>query len=352
MILWILLALLTLGLVWLLLAPLARPVPDSELAAGQDIAVYRDQLAELERDAARGLIGPAEAEAARAEVSRRILAAAGAGSAGAGESPARRRGVAIATILLVPLLALGVYAVEGRPWLPGIPQAERLAQAEANGDFDALILKVQKHLEKNPADQRGWLVLIQALSDRGRYGEAAEAWAGFIKVAPATAENLSGYGEALVLANGGKIDARSEAAFAEALKLDPAHPKSRFFQGLALKQDGRTDAAIALWQKLMDEAPDDAPWKPAVAAAIEQAKAPAPAVDAAMIRAMVDGLEARLADNGKDLEGWLRLARSRQVLGELDKARAALDSAETHFKQDAAAMARIAAARAQLEKAP
>lgn len=352
MIIWILLALLTLGLVMLLLAPLGRPVPDSALAAGQDIAVYRDQLAELERDAAAGLIGQSEAEAARAELSRRILAAAGAPAAAPGESPARRRRVAIATIILLPLLALAIYAVEGRPWLPGIPQAERLAQAEANGDFDALVLKVKKHLEQNPSDLRGWLVLIQALSSQNRYAEAAEAWAGFIKVAPASAETLSGYGEALVLANGGKLDARSEAAFAEALKIDPAHPKSRFFMALALRQQGKTDEAIAQWQKLLDEAPADAPWKQAVASAIEQAKAPAPAVDASMIRAMVDGLEARLAENGNDIEGWLKLARSRKVLGEMDKAKAALDAAEAQFKDDAQAMARIAAARAELEKTP
>src|SRR3954469_19247408 len=98
-------------------------------AAGNDIAVYRDQLAEIARDRAAGLIGEAEAEAARIEVSRRLLAAAQAGDAHAEPSSSlwRRRATALAALIILPAGATAIYLTLGSPDLPGEPLAERLA---------------------------------------------------------------------------------------------------------------------------------------------------------------------------------------------------------------------------------
>ena len=362
MMLWIFFALLTLILVLLLLGPILRPSTTPDIPETPDLDVYRDQLAELTREQELGRIGPKEAEAARAEISRRILAVAIEKTPEQVKKPMSIKGIVIATLILTPLSAIAIYAYEGRPDLPGLPQAERLANAENNNDFDALVYKVQLHLQRHPEDQKGWQVLIRALTDLQRYDQAAQAWRSYIKVAPATADNLASFGEALVLANNGLVNPEAENIFAEARKIDPNHPMSRFFAGLALRQRGEVDQAIEIWQGLLADAPADAPWRQAVANSIENAKsAPnmpannammnAQGVDANMIRGMVDGLAARLAEDGNDLEGWLRLARSRQVLGEMDKARAALDQAEMNFKDDQAAMARIAEARTQLEKA-
>jgi cytochrome c-type biogenesis protein CcmH len=367
MMLWFLLAVLTFGLVAVLIAPLRRAqIPSAQTGSDYDLAVYRDQLAELERDLGRGAIAASDADAARAEISRRILAADAARQSAPG-TQSKILWAKLATAIAIPLLAIGLYLVEGRPGLVGAPHAERLANAEKTGDFEALIAKVSAHLEQNPTDLRGWQVMATALAGRGRYEEASQALAGLLRNTTPNADLLADYGETLVLANGGQMNERAETAFAEALKLNPDHPKSAFFQGLALRQKGKTAEALAIWQALFDKAPADAPWRAAVRAAIDEV-ASAPAASApgmpqlsdeqiaaakqmspqdrqAMIRSMVDGLAEKLSLNGKDLDGWLRLANARKMLGELPAAKKALDDAAEIYKDDALALARIAAAR-------
>jgi cytochrome c-type biogenesis protein CcmH len=368
MMLWFLLAALTFGLVAVLIAPLRwAKNPSVQAQADYDLAVYRDQLAELERDVTRGAISGTDADAARAEISRRILAA----DAARAEAPAATRQLVwakAATAIAIPLLAIGFYVAEGRPNLAGVPHADRLANAEKTGDFEALIAKVSAHLEENPSDLRGWQVMASALAGRGRYEEASQALAGLLRNTTPNADLLADYGETLVLANGGQMTEKAEAAFAEALKLNPDHPKSAFFQGLALRQKGQTAEALAVWQALFDKAPPDAPWRAAVRAAMDEV-ATAPAASAApgmpqlseeqiaaakqmtpedrqaMIRSMVDGLAEKLKLNGKDLDGWLRLANARKMLGDMPAAQKALDDAAEIYKDDQPALARIAAAR-------
>lgn len=371
MLIWIPLALLCLGLAACLLWPLSGQNRAASARAA-DLAVYRDQLAEIERDLAAGLLAPAEAQAAKAEISRRLLAADAAPEKAAhavGLRPLRW-----GTVLFIPLFAIAFYLVDGKPGLPGLPLAWRMANAERNGDFDALIAKVRAHVEANPKDVRGWQVMAKALMDHRDYAGAADAMAGLLRNSPQpTADMLADYGEMLVLADGGRTGAKSDAAFAEALKLQPGHAKAAFFVGLSLAQHGKADAAVAQWQKLLADAPADAPYRAAVEQAIAQAKAPPAAAPAmpgpdaetmaaaqnmsaedrqAMIGAMVDRLAARLAENGNDLEGWLRLANARKVLGDRPGAIKALDDAAAQFKNDPAAQARITQARAELGATP
>ena len=360
--LWFLLAALTFGLVAVLIAPLRRAeIPSAQSRSDYDLAVYRDQLAELERDLSRGAIATGDADAARAEISRRILAADAARQSAPG-TKSQILWAKLATAISIPLLAIGLYIAEGRPNLAGVPHAERLANAEKTGDFEALIAKVSAHLEENPTDLRGWQVMATALAGRGRYEEASQALAGLLRNTTPNADLLADYGEALVLANGGQMNEKAETAFAEALKLNPDHPKSAFFQGLGLRQKGKTAEALVIWQALFDKAPQDAPWRAALRAAIDEvaaapvmpqlseeqiaaAKEMSPEDRQAMIRSMVDGLAEKLAADGKDLDGWLRLANARKMLGELPAAQKALDDAAEIYKDDEPALARIAAAR-------
>ncbi len=360
--LWFLLAVLTFGLVAVLIAPLRRAQTQSPQAhVDYDLAVYRDQLAELERDLSRGAIATGDADAARAEISRRILAADAARQSAPAAS-AKLVWAKAATAISIPVLAIGLYVAEGRPNLAGVPHADRLANAELTGDFEALIAKVAAHLEENPSDLRGWQVMASSLAGRGRYEEASQALEGLLRNTTPNADILADYGETLVLANGGQMNEKAETAFAEALKLQPDHPKSSFFQGLALRQKGKTAEALAIWQALFDKAPQDAPWRAAVRAAIDEvaaapgmpqlsdeqiaaAKDMSPEDRQAMIRSMVDGLAEKLELNGKDLDGWLRLANARKMLGDMPAAQKALDDAAEIYKDDEPALARIAAAR-------
>ena len=367
---WLVFAALTVAVVLALLWTL-RSGGGSEANASSraDLAVYKDQLAEIDRDLERGVIAVTEAGAARNEISRRLLTADRSLRDGPAANTSRglRRLASLVVLAGIPLLALGLYLPLGRPDLPGVPHAERMAKALASNDFPALVLQVEEHLTANPDDARGWTLLAPAYRRLERYGDAANAFAQIIRIAGATPEVLTEYGEALLLANQGLVSVEARKAFDEALKLDPKFAKARFYSALAQRQEGKTDAALAIWRDMLSGAPDDAPWRTAVErqiAAIEKERAAAPALDegqiaaaqdlpeterAAMIRAMVDRLDARLAGNGNDLEGWLRLARARLVLGEKEAAREALGKAQIAFKDDTAALQRIASTRKELE---
>ncbi len=370
MISWVIFASLTvaavLALLWALSGGRRGAVTDPAAAA---LAVYKDQLSELERDHERGLIAATEAEAARNEISRRILSVAQKeGSESASEKSPWVRNLARGFVLVaIPVMALGLYAHQGRPDLPDLPHAERIANAVANNDFPALVAQVEQHLEAHPDDVQGWGVVAPAYHRLGRFADAANAYAQILRLKGPSPDLLSDYGEALMLANQGLVGADAQKAFDEALALDGTNPKALYYSGLGLRQEGKLAAAVKIWSKMLADAPADAPWRSTVAhqiAAIEAEKTKPPALDKntvaavksmsandqqAMIRSMVEGLDKRLAANGDDLDGWLRLARARTVLGETDAARQALVRAEAQFKGDTAALERIAAFRKTLQ---
>jgi cytochrome c-type biogenesis protein CcmH len=347
----------TLGVIAVLLLPVLRRGAAGEVADrnAYDRAVFRDQLAELERDLERGSIAPADAEAARNEISRRLIASA--------EQPGAKRSmtapaIAIASVLLVPLVALPLYLKAGNPGLPGVPLSERMAKAEEKGDYEALMVKVEQHLAQNPDDIEGWKVLAPAYRRGMRWTDAVEAHRNIVRLSPPDAMALADYAEAMVMAGEGMVSAQAHELFGKALTLDPKLPKARFYDALALKQENKTEEAKAAFEAFLKDTPADAPWRPMLLAEMQDMGAKPPALDQetmasaqsmapedqqAMIRSMVDGLEERLAANPDDLDGWLRLIRSRAVLGEADKAKAAYDKARAQYSGNADALAQIAA---------
>ena len=135
------------------------------------------------------------------------------------------------------------------------------------------------------------------------------------------------------------ITSAAVTSFRKALELDEAFPKARFFLGMSLKQEGKIDEAKAAYEKLIADAPADAPWRKAVESELASLT---PTDQSAMIHQMVDGLELKLASNPDDLQGWLKLIRSRMVLGEPDKAKAARDKALAHYGENALVLKAIA----------
>lgn len=348
-------AVLAAGVVLAVCWPVLKGRTGGPLRADYDEAVFRDQLAELDRDKARGLIGPAEAEAARNEIARRLISA-GRGGTVAAPSGSGRWAI-LAAAAFVPLLSLALYLALGAPGRPDMPLKQRLDNAIANNDIQALMAKAEAHLAEKPDDAQGWEVVAPIYRGAERYADAAKAYGNLLRLKGPDAALYGDYGEMLVLANAGLVPKEATAAFAEALKRDPKSPKARFYAGLALKQDGKRVEALALWQGLLaDTKPEDS-WLAALQAQIASVSVGAPALSddqvAAVetmspqnrektIRGMVDGLEERLKSAPGDLEGWQRLIKARAVLGEMDKARAAYSSAKEQFKADAQAMAALA----------
>jgi cytochrome c-type biogenesis protein CcmH len=365
MTLWFGVALMTAAAIWAVLWPLARRGGD--LRGGSDVAVYRDQLAEIERDRASGLIAENEAAGAQVEVSRRLIAAADAQApapADAVSATWRRRAVAVAALILLPLGAAALYVALGSPSLPDQPLAARLAGARGNPSIDTLITQVEDHLTRHPEDGRGWEVIAPVYLRLGRFEEAVKARRNAVKLNGATAERESALGEALVFAANGVVTAEAKAAFERAIALDANGVQARYFLGLAAEQDGDRRQAAATWRGLIAAAPPDAPWLDLLRVALarvegragESGAAGGSSVDAsddqaavqlspeqrkAMIEGMVSRLSERLHRDGADVDGWLRLVRSYMVLGEPDKARAAVVDARRALAGDAVKLRRL-----------
>jgi cytochrome c-type biogenesis protein CcmH len=248
--------------------------------------------------------------------------------------------VALASLLVIPAVALPLYLRTGSPALPDVPLQARMEKAVAEGDFAAMLAQVEQHLAANPNDLRGWQVIAPAYRRDGRYGDAAKAYAQILRLSPTDAETLALLGENLTLANEGTVTAEANRIFAEALALDPKLPMARFYAALALKQEGRAEEAERAFTDFLAETPADAPWRPMLEAELSGMSS---ADQQEMIRAMVEGLDQKLAAGGGDLDGWLRLIRSRMVLGETDKAKAAYEKAKAVFKDDSGAIAALEA---------
>lgn len=380
-----------LGLVALVAATLLRavltaPVRDGLAGRQADLRVYRDQLAEVERDLARGGLDPEEGARLRAEVARRLLGADHPGAA-APRSPQGRSPTLPALLILALLAAAGAgYAlVLGRPGYPDLPLSERLARAEetyrarpsqaeiearigpqgtmpADPDEAGLIERLREAVASRPDDLRGHELLARSEASIGNMAGAAAAFARLIALrgAQAGASDHAQLAELMIMAAGGLVSPEAEAELNLALRKDPGNGPARYYTGLMMAQVGRPDRAFALWRPLLEESPADAPWTGPIRAEIEaladaagiryslpQAQPPGPDAEAmaaaaemteaerqAMIADMVGGLEARLLDQGGSAEDWARLVSSLRVLGEVARAEAALGAGRKALSDD------------------
>ncbi len=346
-----------------LLWPLLREQQQMSGRKAHDLAVYRTQLTEIDQELTRGALDPAEAEAARLEVQRRLLRA---DRGGEGAAPGKAgRGIQVATaviLMLVPLGAGGLYLFLGRPDIAGIDMAAMQAEAEQAAqqrqEAEQMIARLRQRLEAEPERADGWFLLGRSLLLTDRPAEAAEAFGRVIALQPAEADAYALRGEALTLAADGSVTVAAQQDFRAALERDPDNASARYYLGLTRLQEGDTRGAYDDWHALAAAAPADAPWlglvqdrlrelAPRLGIPLAQAvpepqaaMAPGPSREqmdaagqmseedrAAMIRGMVERLAARLQENPEDAEGWLRLARAREVLGETAAAREALQKA-------------------------
>lgn len=365
--LWVVFALLTGAAVLSVVWPLAR-TPRGLTRSAIDVAFYKSQIAEIERDAADELVGSSDIEGAKAEAARRLLAAAKAPvEPSAATAGINVRFAAIAAFIFVPGLTLALYGAIGHPNLPDLPLAARLQETPARMDLLAAVAKIEEHLAQNPQDGRGYEVIAPVYMRMGRYDDAASAYASALRLNGDTPERQALYGQALVAAANGQVTPEAKAAFETATAKDPAAPRPRFYLGLAAAQAGDNTNARDIWEKLLAQSPPDAPWaaslrenlamlsgapEPSQAEAAASGPGANPALaakiadmsgadQATAIHGMVDKLAARLAQNGRDVEGWLRLVRAYAVLKESDKARSALTDAKRSLAGDAAATGRI-----------
>ena len=355
---WLLGAALALVAASAVLVPALRRGPGALERSDGAMAILRDQLAEVGRDRERGVISEGEARGAEVEIKRRIIAAAGHVGPSAGPMPGSRALLVLAA-LAIPAGAVALYGAMGAPQVPSVPFAERAGEQAEAAELAAAVRQLRDRLEADPegGPTEGWMLLARSLGGMGRHREAADAYARVTERADATSATFSLYAEALIAAEDGIVTPRAEAAIDRARAMDPSNPAGTFYKAVALEQSGAREEARALLLKRLDAADGFAPWMeafvaqanrlgagigaPAVALADyapaargptgEQVRAAAEMSEedrAAFVRSMVEGLAARLAEDPADLDGWLRLARAYEVLGEADRAAEAYRQAE------------------------
>ena len=371
--------------------------------AASDVQVYRDQLNEVARDEARGVLAETEAEAVRLEISRRLLDADRRAQARDEHAPGNQRlaaGIIIATLFAG---GIGIYLMQGAPGKPGLPMNSRLTELEAAAqnrpgqieaetiaapnlprpeavaeDFLELMDQLRAAVEERPSDIQGLTLLVRNEARLGNFAAARRAQEQLLvaKGDRVTTGDLAAMIEMMVFSAGGYVSPEAEEFVQRLLSRDPGNRTGRYFLGLLRVQVGRPDLAFPIWRDLLETSVADEPWVPVLRAGIVDVAVGAgvkyepPVVRGptaaevqaaddmgtedreAMIRGMVEGLAARLAQEGGGPEEWAQLVHSLMVLGEAQRARNIYAEAKEVFGDDEAAMAiiRDAGARSGLSK--
>lgn len=359
MILSFLLAVLALATLVPILAPLLRASRPVAGRATFDQAVYRDQLQELERDVARGVLTQAEAAAARLEIQRRLLAADRLPAAASRLS--RSPVLAAAVFIVIGLGSLGLYLRLGAPGVPDEPFGSRpgeLASADARQQLtmQQAVDRLAAKLKADPSSPQDWVLYARSLGMLSRWDEAESAYRRAMALGKAEPDIVAAHAEMLVLQAGGTVTPAAEAAFRQVLAADPGSGIARYYVAVAAAQAGEPRKAIDMLQALLADLPPDAPVRAEITQRIAdaaqaahisvpdlaKATTPLPGPDAqavaasaampdeqrqAMIRGMVDRLAAKQQADPGNLDGWLQLARAYGVLREPDKAAEAFEAA-------------------------
>lgn len=307
--------------------PVQDEAPDDAAAR----LFYKSQLEGIEEDLAGGRISDAEAIAAKAELAREVMRAKKAAPSGATSRIAAN--AALVSLPVIAVAAIGLYVLIGRADLPAQPFAERsLAGSEQELTLETAIAQVEARMEETPNDIRGWLALAPIYMQAGRYEEAANAYRRALSLEGPTADRETDLAEAIIMANDGELNEEALALLQSAAERDSQHVRSRFYIAGELTRAGAYQEAVPAWEYLLSLATGEEPWIPTAQSGLSAAQAglfvgeldePVPdATQDVLIRGMVEGLAARLYDEGGTVAEWMQLVRSRNVL---DGAEAAQD---------------------------
>ena len=353
--------------------------------ASKDLLIYKDQLVEVEKDLEKGVLSKSERDAARIEVSRRILSADKRSKLEKQTvSISQNHNKLITFIILIFILAgsFSIYAFLGNPSLPDMPLQARLAEIkenrsqrisqeeaellvpdeiiEAPSDYLALVSKLRIAMKERPNDIQGLRLLALHEFRLGKYRSARKAHLKIINVLgeTATAKDLIDFAEVMIVATNGYVSPEAEFILRRGLEMKPNDGRARYYSGLSMAQSGRPDVTLRLWENLLDEGPDDAPWIPLIKEQIvdvarlvgvnlAQDQLPGPTseqINSAetmsdidrkeMIQGMVSSLSNRLANEGGTVNEWARLIRALGVLGETANASKIWIEAQTIFERN------------------
>lgn len=323
--------------------------PDDNHEGTRNVLI--DQLEEIERDRDRGLLNDEEAKGARAELGRRLLALEQSITPEGNATTKTSRFYPWVSIVLIPVLAVGAYHYLGNPGLPDQPISARLSQPPENQDINLLVTQIEKHLETNAGDLKGWQTLAPVYQRMNRLDDAESAFRKWLALvgddAASKGKAQLGLGQVLTTKNSGNVSGEAFDLFEQASQNVPDDATAFFFLAVGLTQQNKAQEGISAWSTLIDRfGNDNPPWLPMAKNALASLKTlgqnpSAEQVDEInqlpsgerneLIEGMVSRLADRLSENPDDLTGWNRLIQSYMVLGRKEQASQALSSALAQF---------------------
>ncbi len=365
-----------------------------------DLAVFKQQLAEVDRDVERGVLGQDDATRLRTEISRRILAL-DAQSPDQSHNLSKRTQIMVGATLFIVLVggAASLYNYLGQPGYNDLALKDRINNAQTRmetrptqdefwgkmpadvplnmpeGDMAEMVSKLRTTVANRPDDLQGQILLFRVEAGLGNFRAAAQAKERILSLSNnPSVEDYFDYAETLILSANGYVSPQAETAMKAVLSRDPNHGPTLYYSGLMMAQNDRPDVAFRIWNKLLNDGPNDAPWIAPIRDQIpeiafragqndfqlpQQLKGPSAADVAAasdmtegdrmdMIRGMVAQLSDRLATEGGSVAEWARLINALGVLGDTEQAKSIYQNAQDIFANDAAAMDQISAAARQI----
>lgn len=273
---WLIFALMVAVALAMLLRPMLKSGTKAVARVEYDLAVYKDQLTDIDRDLERRLMSPEQADAARVEIQRRMLSAAEAGGDAGGVSPRRSLSAAIAVALSVPVIAIGFYVILGSPQLPNLPHAgridERSQMQEQATMFRDMVAQLAAKLEQNPGDGKGWAMMGRSLRVLGETAASRDAYQRAITLMPEEPQVRLEYAALLLdqVPEGAPLPPDFVQVMSDVLALDPNQQDALYFLGMAAAQQGDTEKARALWTRLLDALPAESSDRPEIERMIKE----------------------------------------------------------------------------------
>lgn len=244
-----------------------------------NIAIYRDQLSELESDLKNGIVSQEQYDQDRSEIQRRLLEDTKTPEIRSKQAPASSsRATVYALALGLPLIAIGFYLKVGEP--KGLSKAA-IAPPETAGMVDdgrsqqqieANVTALAKRLETNPSDGAGWQTLARSYSSMERWNEASAAYAKATTLIPDNADLWADYAFATAMAGGRQLQGKPMEFIAQALKLEPDNLKALELSGSAAFQAKDYKKAIEYWQRVMSKVPPGSDVAQSISSRIDEAR--------------------------------------------------------------------------------
>jgi len=259
--------------------PEVTPAESKKERREANIAIYRDQLTELETDLQNGIVAKEQYQQDRDEIERRLLEDVKLSESDAKTAADfRKRNVVYALAIGLPLAAVLFYLKVGEmkalsPAATAPTASSEMSESSRSPQqIEANVSKLVDRLKANPSDAEGWVMLAHSYSTMERFGEAAGAYARATELQPNNADLWAEYAFASAMANGRNLEGQPMEFVNRALKIDPENLKALQLAGNDAFQRKDYKKAVDYWSRVLKKVPPGSEVAQSIQQRIDEAK--------------------------------------------------------------------------------